>query len=588
LGAIVLIGCSAGQSPIPEPDLGRDVAAQRNLQRIRDAWDKADHDARAALETSLSRHVARYTEDPSARVARSMLAILALEKGDADRARMLARSIEEGPHGGTRDVASVVLGAIDRRSGRAAEALERLAPLFNKVIDPVARTLLNRELCHAAIETKKHDRAAIFLQAYLRQATAEELPFVEIEAAALISKLPPRVAFALLVREHAGGEPNPRLLSLLGKHLGDVVLRDEDVGLAKDLLDVAGQLLGNRADSVARIAARGASVRLERNTVGLVLPLRSEELSRRGVEVAAGLAAALGIPGGKARLVTRDDQRDLSSIDQAFALLNADGAAVIVAGFDVKEADAARAYSERTGVPVILLREPSRPVAADGPVFVLGEAPSAPRTALVRALIARGSTKVALYVGDRDGADATVAEAGVVGVQACGASLDFVKTSGATSLVIDGGPACAVEAVEAAPAQVTLAFGLDASSAQRPGLHASAGIFPLRGAATDDPDLVAFRASKGADPTWWNALGHDAGVLVKDAVLSLPQTAEQEDAAASAQRMQAVAREIAAAAARLWTTDATGFAGKRTIARTISVADRGSKPAPGERAKPKR
>jgi hypothetical protein len=584
----IATGCGGEAFPVPQPDYGLDLSAQRDLSHMRSTWERADHEGRMALEEPLTGHVSKYGADPSVRVAKSMLALIALEKGDTERALSLATPLSTGPEGTTRDNALVVLGALDRRKGRSAEALARLAPLFQKVIDPVAKSFLNRELVLAAIDTSRFEQAARYLQAYVRQSGSEDRQKAGTEAALLLAKIPSRPLLALLSREQGGTEPDPVLLEILTQHLARVAVEREDVPLAKSLLEVAGPLLGDAADAVARIAARGAAVRLERNTVGLVLPLRSEELRRRGVEVAAGLALALELPGGRARLVTRDDQGDLASVDDALALLNADGAAVIVAGFDSKEADMASAYGERTGVPVVLLRPPSRPPKDDGPVFVLGESPAEARKLLARALAERGHAKVAVIAGDRDGNDKTVAEPNVVGVQQCGASLDFVKTAGADALVVDGGPRCATEVAANAAGGLALAFGLDGGTAERRGLFASAGQFPFSGASTQDPLLAAWFKTGRGDPTWWTALGHDAGMLAKQAVLSLPADADVDDAQASQRRKNAAIKAVAEARAQMWTTDAQGFAGKRAIARSIKVLDRGAAPARPARTKPKR
>ncbi|NUO52127.1 MAG: ABC transporter substrate-binding protein [Polyangiaceae bacterium] len=585
----IAAGCGGESFPVPQPDYGLDLSAQRDLSHMRSTWERADHDGRMALEEPLTGHVSKYPADPSARVARSMLALIALEKGDTERALSLATPLAAGREGTTRDAALVVLGALDRRKGHSAEALARLAPLFQKVIDPVAKSFLNRELVLAAIDTARFEQAARYLQAYVRQSGAEDRQKAGTEAATLLEKIPPKPLLSLLSREQGGSEPDPVLLQILTQHLARVAVEKEDVALAKTLLEVAGPLLGDGADDVARIAARGAAVRLERNTVGLVLPLRSEELRRRGVEVAAGLALALELPGGRARLVTRDDQGDVASVDDALALLNADGAAVIVAGFDSKEADMASAYGERTGVPVLLLRPPSRPPKDDGPVFVMGESPAEARSLLARALAERGHSKVAVIASDRDGNDKTVAEPNVVGVQQCGASLDFVKTAGADALVVDGGPRCAAEAGASATGNLALAFGLDGGAVERRGFYASAGQFPFSGASTQDPLLAAWFKGGRGDPTWWNALGHDAGMLAKQAVLSLPaDTDDTDDAKASQRRKNAAIKAVAEARAQMWTTEAQGFGGKRTIARTIKVLDRGAPSARPGRTKPTR
>jgi hypothetical protein len=128
-----------------------------------------------------------------------------------------------------------------------------------------------------------------------------------------------------------------------------------------------------------------------------------------------------------------------------------------------------------------------------------------------------------------------------------------------------GSPSCARDAIAAAGGTgLRLAFGLDAGEAARPGaLVASAGQFPPARAAD----------SKGAPPGgWWAALGRDAGVLAWAAVRGLPATGTEDPAEVRARRA-AVAAALARVEVALWTTEATGFAGGRALARRISVRE---------------
>jgi hypothetical protein len=578
---VVLIGvlfgaaCSGGSTgPVGVPDLSENLDAQRDIQRMRAIWERGDADARRGLEPALARHVKVHKEDPTARVAKAMLAFLALDRQELERASGLAQPIVLGDVGTTRDMAWVVLGSVARRRGKAATALKMLEPLFNKVIDPVARDTLNEELTLAALESEKFDPAVRYLRAWMRQSVRSGNAVAPHDVARLFTRFPAKNLLALLVQENEAEKPDAELSRAIARHLAVAAIEAQDVALARSLIDVAGPLLGDMADPVARVAVRGSTVRLERNTVGLLLPLRTEQTKRRGIEVAIGLALALEVPGSKARIVSRDDQRDVSTTDESLALLNSDGAAVIVAGYDVKEADLALGYAERTGVPMILLRPPSRPVPKDGHVFVLGEDPFAVRDALATALAARGALEVALLVSERgDGAVPAPKEGrGIVAVQPCGATLDFVRTAGATGLIVDGGPACAADALGRREGRLALAFGLDTSSPGAPGVHAACGIFPDPSKSAD-PLLAKFRETERVEPSWWVALGHDAGLLVKAAVAELPQQ-DADDAAAHAQRKELVARAVARAQVDLWTTEARGFAGGRVIPRTIKTEDR--------------
>lgn len=568
------LACGGG-GVVPRVDLAERLAVERDLADLRQTWEGSGWEGVLGMAPALDAHIQRFPSDPSTRTVRAMRALVALEQSDLPRARQLADELLLLPdEGSTRDAASVVSGSLEARAGRPQKALEQLSALYNRIIDAPTRAFLNRELARAAIGARRFDDAARYLSALVRQSGGPLRPFAEREGVQLLTKLPGRAALELLRQEVALKEPDRWLALALAEHVAADVAANQDAQLARELLEVAASLLGQDTDSIARVAAKGASIRLERNTVGMIIPLRTDDLRRRGIEAASGLALALGIPGGTTKLIVRDDQREVAKIEESLALLNADGAAVIIAGFDTREADIALGYAEKTGVPLVLFRPPSRAIPQDGPVFVLGESPASLRAELARALGTRGSKRVAVLAEERLSADLPAdAAALVVAQQPCGAALDFVKAANADSLVVDGGPDCAEGALGGAAVSLPLAFGLEASSKRLTrGLVSTAGLFPMGKAPPGDALLSTYIKREGKDPSWWVALGHDAGMVVKDAVLGLPS---EDDAAgaAVAVRKRIVAEAIARAEGSLWTTDAKGFAGGRTMKRTIGVFD---------------
>lgn len=573
LVGLLTLGCSP-QGALPRADLSEALPPQKAFLEVRGVWEHEPWETVMGLGGGLDAVIRTYPKDPSTRAAKAMRALVAVERGDLALAKRYSDELLAlDGEGSTRDLANVVAGSIQRRQGDPKTALVTLEKLFNKVIDGPARAVLNRELFLAAVATGQVHKAAVYLRALLKQSGAPLRAFAERETAKLLAQLPTEVVLALLKEEVAFDEPDRWFSALLANHIADAVEKDQDPQIARALLEIAAPLLGPKAEPIARIAARGADVRLERNTVGLLMPLRSENLQRRGIEVTSGLAVALDIPGGSTKLLVRDDQRDLTKIADTLALLNADGAAIIVAGFDSAEADIAAAYGERTGVPLLLLQQPSRPVRADGSVFVLGYAPTTAREVLVRALLARGRKRIALLVEERTTSDlAPDVASSVVAEQPCGASFEFVRTSGADAVVIDGGRSCAAAALQSL-GTIGVAFGLDAIVPGRESVVATAGLFPVTRATTNvDPMLDTYRKRRGGDPTWWAALGHDAGLLVKDAVQGLP-TEEGEAAAAVAIRKRLVTEAVAKSDQSLWTTEARGFDGARTMSRTIRTQD---------------
>jgi ABC-type sugar transport system substrate-binding protein len=573
--ALVVLVAACSKNPVVDPsspDFAQGSHAQDEFQPLRAKWEHGDRDARIALEPALIRHVKVHAKDPTARTATAMLALVALANGDKTRAKDLAKPLTNGPPGVTRDMALVAYGAALREEGDAAAALTILSPLFGKVLDPFARDLMNEEVSIAAVDAGDYKGAVRYVRGWLAEADPDDKDGIKRRIIALLDRLPADPLVDLVRSVKGTDEFTGDLLHIVGERLAGLAISTKDVALAKLLMAEARPILGEREDDVARIAARGASVRLEHNTVGLLLSLRGEELQRRGLEVSNGLALALGLPGSAARVVSRDDQGDLQKVDDALALLNTDGAAVIIAGVDTAEASAAAAYAEKTGVPVILLRPPAKPPAPGGPVFVLGDDPTAVRGLLVSSLGERGKSRVAILAGARDDGDVPRSAGGadVVGVSPCGSSLEFVSVQKASGLVIDGGPTCIRDAIGNASGAL-VALGLDAPGDLGGKLGAHAGMFPFTATSPgSDAELAKFFALGRGAPSWWAGLGHDAGKLAWAAVSQLSEIAPTDADATSARKNQ-VMKLLSSAEGSLWTTEARGFAGGRVIPRSISV-----------------
>jgi hypothetical protein len=79
-------------------------------------------------------------------------------------------------------------------------------------------------------------------------------------------------------------------------------------------------------------------------------------------------------------------------------------------------------------------------------------------------------------------------------------------------------------------------------------------------------------ARLGGRPSWWAALGRDAGALARKAVSTLPMdnvTAEAD----IAKRHRDARDALAAARLSLWTTDAQGFVEARPMPRDVRVVE---------------
>jgi hypothetical protein len=106
-------------------------------------------------------------------------------------------------------------------------------------------------------------------------------------------------------------------------------------------------------------------------------------------------------------------------------------------------------------------------------------------------------------------------------------------------------------------------------------LSNAAGVIPIVArspADIPDADVRAYVTQFATRPSWWTALGRDAATLARIAIREMPLDTTTDRAAVVQRRALAQSR-LDAATARLWTTDASGFAGARAIARTLRTVE---------------
>jgi hypothetical protein len=583
-------------------------AAASSFQSLRVAWERCDPEKRVSLEPKLSAHMRAYPRDPTSRAIGAMLALVALDQGALDRAVILAKAARSGGAGVVRDDADVVLGAVSLRRGDAAAALQLLRPLDGKVIDPHFRDAFDAELADAAVRTGDAPLALGAMRRWLaRTPTAERAP-VERRIEKLIARMREDALLAALRAPPPADDDFVE--GVLAVRLAQIARERRDAILARFLLDRVPDRLGEDADPIAAIAARASGPTYAPKTVGLLVSTRTTELARRSLDVATGLADALALtlppqplgssasaspaPGQVApTLLVRDAQTDATQVPDTLARLAADGAGVVIAGFDRADADAVARYATSIRLPVVLLVAPSVPLAPGGRVFVLGEDGATERRALMEAFAKSGRRRIAVLSAVPADVRPTEAPEGssIVAIQPCGAALDFVRAATADALLVDGGPDCARGAIEAPLArgsEIDFGFGIDAASEPTAtGLVASAGLLPIRG-ETPEP-LRAWTSTGRSAPAWWAALGHDAGALADAALRAVGELDAAHDAASVEVRRAKLTAAIASATATLWTTSARGFDGSRDIPRPIEAREvRGTAPVRARAARPER
>jgi hypothetical protein len=206
---------------------------------------------------------------------------------------------------------------------------------------------------------------------------------------------------------------------------------------------------------------------------------------------------------------------------------------------------------------------------------VIGVDPSDLEGLLIAALAARGASPIAILADEP--AQPRAKRPDVVAVRGCGEAASPWKDVGAAGVVLSAAPDCARVAVAAgAPHRLRFAAGFEGDTLALPpgSVVATAGAFSH---GTPPPSLEAWVKAHPSPPTWWMALGHDAAVLAWASIKDLPVQGTEDPGEVEARRVQ-VAASLAGARAELWTTDASGFGGGRTLPRTIGVREVTSHP----------
>ncbi len=448
---------------------------------------------------------------------------------------------------------------------------------MSKLIDPWARALCNQESVDSAVEAGRWDRALGLMRVWLREAGLEERATARSSIERALEHAPPAELVALLDRTSGAAatpaEEDEAMRRLVAQRLALVARQRKDAPLAQHLLATAGELLGDQGDPVAQLAAGANRARVEARTVGLLLSLRNDRTRRRGADIAEGVSFGLELPGSAARLVSRDDHGSPERLEEALAALSADGASIIIAGSDEQEATQAAAFAEAHHIPVLLLRPPAvEPGGAQARFsFVVGAEPADLEASLIAALVTRGAAPVAILADEP--ARPRAPRPDVVGLRGCNEASSPWKGLGAAGVVLSAEHACARDAIAAAaPLKLRFAGGFEAAALALPAgsVIAAAGVFPF--GPTPPPRVEAWLRTHPGPPSWWAALGHDAAVLAWAGVQVLPAQGTEEPGEVEARRAQAAAA-LAAAQADLWTTEARGFHGARTLPRTLGVRE---------------
>lgn len=616
LGALSgpLVACSrSARQPRPAATLSTSPQAAAAFAPIREQWRNRKLDRAAIVE-----FIRRYPTDGAVPLARVYEAFALIEQGQLLQADGVLAALDNLPPGTSRDLATVAKARALRLEGAPQSALDSLRPLVGKIIDDADREVFLEELALAALSARDDYEALAYLDAWLRGAGEDDREIVREKIAQIIDGLPRAVleqTYRTMRERGAASGYGAETQRLVAARLARIAVDTNDAALARWLLDVSGtsaaQAGGDAGLELGELATsrRGISI-VSGKTVGLLLPTRNRELRDEAADVVRGVSWALDLPRSAGsvtgvRLVTRDDGEGEGGTRAAMEELAGEGASVIIGGFDRKSADRASAWSEQSGVPVLLLSAPSTARMPKSSAIVLGERVERELSMLVEAL-ARHGVKTSAFVADttedETAGKAAEAKSGLVLLPPARCDLPLAEAgktrfpvsawfaSGAQGWLVSGPSGCASDLLrdvrrvleerprsnaEGKPMALTLEAGVPPSEVPKGVLvlSASAGLVPVaatRPEEAHDEDVRQFMERFGVRPSYWTAIGRDAGVLARTALSPLPADSAT-DIQGVTQRRAIVQAGLMAAHVRLWTTDDMSIGKDRVLPRALRL-----------------
>ncbi len=585
-------GANTPTGPKPKPALGASGSSQLEFRELSRAWHAATPERRNQLDQALREFIQKYPRDELRRPANVYLAWILIQKGEVLEARERISLVKAGPEGAAQDFAVVAEAALLTHYGQAKEAIKLLRPIQGKVIDPVERFLATEQLVYAAMASEYYTEAVLYLVDWAHQAAERDRPRVHEAAESLLRRVPQRYLEEVLPRLEPTEDDPQRLSSPLryaqrqwlysavSTRLASLALESKNVELAQKVLTHNPSLGGTNGNSEQLVRlATGAetNVTISSRTVGLLLSTRDQVARRHSSEVASGLALALNPRplGNAARLNLVFSEDSGNDSERALHDLTSAGAALIVAGVDALSAVGAAQYAARLKVPVLLLE----PIPKVGDfVFSLGLSATQQLAVLQSGLTAEGAAIARTII---------VRQEECVLPDVAGTSrfpITSWKESGTQAVILMTSDECAREVHSEAAAQglhPTFALGLDANGAlqdlrNEQLLLIEAGYFPL---GPGGKSLQQFTHTRGRMPTWYEALGHDAGAIARQVLGTQPELTSddaREVGRFHEQVRQALARvgESQASHLELWSSRQGRFDTNRVLLRKLDYKRR--------------
>jgi len=603
--------CRGSTEERPVVSLASSTEAETRFASVRLRWATATPAERAAMRPEINELVSFLEKngDGLEDLARAYLAIAWLDAGVPGAAEAVARPLVEGSPGVAHDLATLVKGAAERRSGHSADAIVTLRPLSGKLIDPFARPILYEELVEALLDEKNFDEALVFAEAWLRSGAGGSKD-LQASVARVLKRIPEAVASRVLESERqtkGGAGHSPELLFILAAHVDELVATSptptDDAGTPTQADTGSSGVSIAAADASLGTTPSGAPVRFDARAIALLVPSSVPQVAMMSASIVRAAAATTSPTNTEAktdagasapsstshRLAVLDTLGTAVGVGKALEAAERDGAALVIGGATDLEANALAQLSQMRHIGVILLRRPPvSPIVAQGErTWWTAIGPSSDEEA-----------KATLAIADPMPGDHAIVDPSPLNASPpstdplrarCDATQKTVDTTAfpiaawrakkVTTLVLLGDARCSKRVI----AEILASKGLPAF---RPHLVLSpsslelvhetmpfarsavvSGVLPAGDGAP--AMLRTLWTDQGGPVGWWGAIAHDAAVL---AIAATPGDILSTGEPVALQKARATTlQRLLAAKVELWSSNSSGLGTLGIAARTMVV-----------------